>query len=204
MEPINMYTNQDTLILLEAGTNTIPYGMSQKLAAQYPYADICGKRQALSMAKSRAHWDSRDEVGDIKIYKDGQNTGPEIIYLIHAFAPGSVTAENSYRQAMIKTSRDNHYVNGAKNDTKIGRHENFTKCMEKLCDHMMTEKRLSQRYIFLLPISRENYESGHVHHVCQTEYVRQIQEMMNTKPYHNISMQFKPTATEMAITSEEM
>ena len=180
----------DTLLVLEASTNTTPYGISRMISKRYPYADHVGSRRSLTYANSRAHWDDRAPLGSLQSCKEGNS--PTVIYMIHAYGPGRAYEVNMYRQSVAQNTKDWQYAAGLKDDTLAGRLHAFKKCMENLEDIIRRDTNTNQRYTFLLPTTLEMYEKRIEHHVCQLRYIDMMRDLQSRYPHVDIQLCFKP------------
>ena len=163
-DKISKLDNNSTVILLEACTNTRAYGLTKLLGEQLAYANLVGKRKTLSYTTSRAHWDSRDEVGTIKIYK--KENAPSVVYLLPNYGPGHPIETNEFKQVILKRTMDTSFADGLKKDTKENRIRAFKKCMEELEKYILS---MDKSYNFLFLLSLMLGEVGH--HVCYIEYI---------------------------------
>lgn len=186
-EWIKSLSPSDTILLLEACTHTSSYGISKKLSEWLPYSNHIDRREGMSYVKSRAHWNHRDKVGDVKLCVDPASLGPNVVFLLHAFAPGKAYENNEYRQELTEKTRDWQYAKGLKCDTTENRLESFKKCMQTLEDRQVLVG--TNRCIFIVSITQREFESGTTH---QGRYIPLLEEFLARYPYVEFHTLFKP------------
>ena len=144
----------------------------------------------MSYIKSRAHWDHRDTVGEVKLCVDPARVGPNVILLLHAFAPGKAYENNEYRQEITEKTRDWQYAKGLKGDTNENRLEGFKKCIRAVEDRQLLVG--TNRCIFIVPITQTDFENGTTHQVCQGRYIPLLEDFVRRYPYVEFRTLFKP------------
>ena len=187
-----------TVILLEACSNTREYGVTRLVTKHYPYANLLGQREPLSYAPGRAHWDSRDCVGTVRLFADYLNkVGPNVMYLLPSYGPGHAIEANEFKQGLVMTTKDKSFAEGLKRDTRDVRIQEFSKCLTKVHNYI-TSRENTHKFIFLLPVSK-----GRTHHVCYPEYIRAITELREHFCDRDITISYKPELKPTPATVEE-
>lgn len=129
------------------GVNSVacdPYGIIRDLNRTYPYEEAYTRRKRL-YSLSRATIDSRDEPGTILVHNppDGVNS-PHLIACVSQYGWGQSIDENVKSMKALESSKDQHYVQGLRADTKVNRHQHFQTCLKKLAILVMGHRDAEQ------------------------------------------------------------
>ena len=126
---------RDRRNFLVYGVNAIgcdPCGIVQDLQSIYPYEKTyTGRKRLYSL--SRAVINSRDEPGSVILHKppEGENS-PHLLACVTQYGWGESIESNVKAHHALKTSRDLHYVEGLRGDTRVSRRASFQTCMKKV------------------------------------------------------------------------
>lgn len=116
------------------------FGLVKDLHQVYRHESVYSRRKRL-YSLSRAVVSSRDAPGNLIVQEPLEtDNSPSLIACVTQFGWGASIEDNVKAMQAVNTSKDWHYTQGLREDTKPNRRHHFKTCMKKLATLAMGHK----------------------------------------------------------------
>ena len=176
------YRNNKTVIVSSLNCTSCheKRGFTGLLHELYPHSNLYHERNPIYLM-NRCRWEDRGTPGSLHIRYPPSENLPYVACIITQYAPGRELENNPINQGYLRSSRDQNFVRGLKEDTYDNRLCWFKDSIKKLVDWVIKNKITS--VVFPYNIA----SAGILYVLWKADYQPHLQEAAAKLQRHNIS-----------------